>query len=340
VCAGVLWSAELSFELNRWPVNTTPPGFTSAVSGTGQPGEWRIILDEATPLLPPLIPGASSAHKVAVLAQLARDKTQDHFPLLIYDKEIFDDFKLTTRFKLMAGEVEQMAGIAFRLQDEKNYYYIRASGLGKTFHFYKMVNGQLSAPIGNPTNFPTGVWYELTIECRGTKIRGLLNGQEIIPPLDDPTFARGKIAFWTKSDSVSYFADTRIEYTPRVTLAEELVREGLTRYDRLLGLKIVVLTTDQPGPVIRASDRAEEVGTPAWPEERHVIDAGNIYYLKRKGTVTVSLPLRDRNGEPVAAVRVVMKAFPGQTEKNAVARAWPVVKSMEPRVLSRRDLLQ
>jgi hypothetical protein len=82
------------------------------------------------------------------------------------------------------------------------------------------------------------------------------------------------------------------------------------------------------------------VGTPAWPEERHVIDAGNIYYLKRKGTVTVSLPLRDRNGEPVAAVRVVMKAFPGQTEKNAVARAWPVVKSMEPRVLSRRDLLQ
>jgi len=54
----------------------------------------------------------------------------------------------------------------------------------------------------------------------------------------------------------------------------------------------------------------------------------------------VALPLHDRNGEPIAAVKVVMKSFLGQTEKNAVARALPIVKQMEWRAASVKDLLQ
>ena len=54
----------------------------------------------------------------------------------------------------------------------------------------------------------------------------------------------------------------------------------------------------------------------------------------------LTLPLRDSNGDKVAAVRMVMKAFPGQTENNAVARAMPVIKGMESRIQTWKDLLQ
>ena len=56
--------------------------------------------------------------------------------------------------------------------------------------------------------------------------------------------------------------------------------------------------------------------------------------------MSVVMPLRDRNGDPVAAVRVIMKTFAGQTEQNAMARAMPVVKEMQNRIISLQDLAQ
>ena len=39
----------------------------------------------------------------------------------------------------------------------------------------------------------------------------------------------------------------------------------------------------------------------------------------------------DRNGDTVAAVRFVMKGFPGETEQNALVRATPMLKKMQTR---------
>ena len=54
--------------------------------------------------------------------------------------------------------------------------------------------------------------------------------------------------------------------------------------------------------------------------------------------MAVVQPLRDRNGEPVAAVRVTMKSFAGQTEQNALQRALPIVKAMQSRVRTLTEL--
>jgi hypothetical protein len=54
----------------------------------------------------------------------------------------------------------------------------------------------------------------------------------------------------------------------------------------------------------------------------------------------VTMPLRDRNGETVGAVRLSMTTFLGQTERNALARALPIVKSMEARIISAKELLR
>jgi hypothetical protein len=50
--------------------------------------------------------------------------------------------------------------------------------------------------------------------------------------------------------------------------------------------------------------------------------------------------LRDRNGDTIAAVRVVMKSFPGQTEANAIVRAAPIVRQLQARVQSLEDLVE
>jgi hypothetical protein len=197
-------AAERKFDFNELALNRPPPGFRSTVSGEGKPGDWKVIQDEVPPLLPPLTANAPVVTKRAVLAQLAQDPTDEHFPMLIFDGEMYGDFTLTTRFKTVSGKVEQMAGIAFRIQDEKNYYVVRASSIGSTFRFYKVVNGERSKPIGPNVEIPKGIWHELTVEGKGNQIRCLLNGKELIPTLTDNSFSAGKIGFWTKSDSVSH----------------------------------------------------------------------------------------------------------------------------------------
>ena len=161
----------------------------------------------------------------------------------------------------------------------------------------------------------------------------------MIPPLTDNTFASGKLGFWTKSDAVSYFTDTSITYVPREVLARPLVREMVKKYPRLLGLKIFV-RDDQGGARLIASKDETEIGTAGTQTEKDAITHGTIFYGRGKDTAAVVMPLRDRNGEPIAAVRVVLKPIIGQTEQNALIRARPIVKEMQARVQSLTDLTE
>jgi hypothetical protein len=332
-------AAERVFSFASTKVNETPIGFRSTVAGGGPPGEWKIVFDEVSSWLAPLTTRAA-LEKQPVLAQLSRDRTDERFPMLIFDEEVFGDFRFTTKFKLVDGDVEQMAGIAFRIQDEKNYYYIRASGLGNTFYFYVVTDGRRSPPIGKKMEIAKRAWHELAVECKGNEIHAYLNGQPALPPLHDGTFSSGKVGFWTKSDAVTYFANARISYTPKQSLAEVLVRDAMTKYPRLRGLKIIARGPQSTTPVILASADPADVGNVADKEAVDTVDHGTIYYGKSSRVVTVTLPLHDSNGEPVAAVRVSMKPFPGQTEKNAIVRATPIVKSMEARVRLAQDLIR
>ena len=333
-------AAEKVFDLTSAKINEAPPGFRSVLSGTGQPGEWKVVLDDVPLTFAPVTREAAQTRKIPVIAQLSQDRTDERFPLLVYEDEVFGDFKLTVRLKTVGGAVEQMAGVAFRLQDERNYYVVRASTLGRTFRFYRVYQGVRDTPIGPELAIPAGVWHELSIECRGNRIRLRLDGEQPIPEITDPTFANGKIALWTKSDSVSYFTDLRIEYSLREPLAKALVRDALTRYPRLLGLRIVSTTSRRPELHVVASSNPDEEGQPGNAYEKQCVEENTILFGKTGRKAIVTMPLHDRNGDPIAAVRCELESFFGQTEQNAVARAVPIRKLMEPRVMSLKELTE
>jgi len=217
---------------------------------------------------------------------------------------------------------------------------VRASALGGTFRFYKFVNGVRSDPVGPEIQIPKGAWHEIAVECRGNRIRCLLNGKEAMPVITDTSFIRGKVGFWTKSDAVSYFAEARVSFKPRETLAHILIREAMQKFPRLMDVQIFAATPVDPAVKIIASAVDSEIGQAGSQPERDVIQWGTVYYGKDDKQVTVTIPLRDNNGTPVAAVKVIMKSFPCQTEANAVGRATPVVLLMQSRVPSLKDLLE
>ena len=95
-----------------------------------------------------------------------------------------------------------------------------------------------------------------------------------------------------------------------------------------------------PGRLDRINVLPNEVGRVGGKVEPDVIAQGTTYYGKEKDSVSVVMPLRDRNGDPVAAVRVIMKPFAGQTEQSAYSRALPIIREMQGRVASLQDLVQ
>jgi hypothetical protein len=344
--ASVATAAELKFDFSEVKENQTPPGFHSVVTGQGKSGDWKVIMDDVPPMLAPLTTNPPPATiggvitKRPVLAQLSQDPTDEHFPLLVYTNETFGDFTLTTRFKIVDGKEEQMAGVAFYVQNENNYCYIRASSLGTSFAFFVYQKGErVSGPIGSKVGISKGEWHEMKIECKGNDINGYLDGQ-LRTSAHQLMYLRGKIGFWTKSDSVSYFADTKIVYTPLEVPAQVFVRQTLKKYPRLLDLRVYISGNDAKGARLIAARDEKNQDTDGEATALKVIHQAAIYYAKGSGSVIVTMPLRDRNGEAIGAVQVVMKSFPGQTEQNALARAQPIVHELQAKVQTVQDLLE
>ena len=332
------FSAEIKFDFSDLPDDSSPTNFHSAVAGDGKPGDWKIHLDEVPPLLAPLTDKAPVVAKRAVLAQTSQDATDEHFPLFIYDGETFRDFKLATRFKIVSGAVEQMAGVVFRFQNASNFYVFRASALGHNVRFYKMVDGLRSDPIGPQVDITDNTWHTLTILGQGNQFTFWFDDRLVMPPLQDNTFIEGKIGFWTKSDAVSFFCDTTIDYTPRIPAAQALVDSIMEKQPRILGLQIYTLNDEEPH--IIASKNKTETGQPGTDAEKKAITDGAVSYGRAKGVDTVVLPFRDRNGDPMAAVRLRLKSFIGETQQNAFTRANMILKTMQAQVVSSDQLLQ
>jgi len=343
IVALVAWSAgaaQRAFDLGDVATNAPPAGWRAALAGEGPPPNWQVRLDDAPGAVSVPAPGAASPAQQTVIAQVSTDPTDERYPLLIYDAERFGDFRLTLRFRTVAGKVERMAGVAFRLQDEKNFYVVRASTLGNSFRFYRVFKGARDAPIGPSVSIASGEWHELTVEARGNRFHFHLDGREPIPEVTDNTFAEGKLALWTKSDAVSHFTDLQLEYTPREARAQELVRDALQRYPRLQDLRLYATTTARPELHVVAAKHPADVGQPGGKTEQDVIARDTPFAGKARRSYLVTMPLHDLNGDAIGAVRIEMDTFPGQTEDNALARARPVVQRMERHVTTLKELTE
>jgi hypothetical protein len=330
--------AELKIDFGDVAASQIPTNFHAALAGGGRAGEWKIIMDEVPPLLAPLSPQAPVVTRRAVVAQTSTDPTDERFPMLIYDGETFGNFRLKLPFKIVSGVAEQMAGLVFRYQNPSNFYVLRASALGHNARFYKVANGLRSNPIGPQMDIAVGVWHTLAVECQGNRIFCWLDDKLLMPALQDSTFSAGKIGFWTKSDAVSYFGDVTLTYTPRVPRAQTVLQSVLKEQPRIVGLRLYTLD-DHGRPHIIASKVEKEIGRPGTDAETGAITDGKVYFGRSKGTVLVTMPLRDRNGDPIAAVRVQLKSlFLAESQDSAVTRARMVVKLIEAQITSKEDL--
>jgi len=329
--------AQLQFNFGDLAANGSLTNFHAELFGGGGPVAWQVLPGKAPSAFAPLPSQTQSTAGGSVLAQTSQDPTDERFPMFIYDGQKFRNFRFVTRFKIVSGVAEQMAGIVFRFQNTSNFYVVRVSALGKNVRFYKVVDGVRSDPLGPGCELDSDTWHQLAAQCEGTQLTFWLDGRPVMNTLGDNTFADGKIGFWTKSDSVSYFADAHVEYTPVIPAAQVIVNKTLEQEPRILGLQIYTLGTNNSTSIL-ASKEPTERGQPGTEAELAAIRDGTVSFGRERDAVLVTLPLHDRNGDYIAAVRVKLKSFLGETQNNAVLRATIILNSMQELCTSADDL--
>lgn len=198
----------LMLDFEDAPVGTLPKGFSTALTGGGGPVAWAIQDDATSPAGP------------KVLVQTSQDDTNKRFPLCVYEPFSARDVDLSVRFKPISGKVDQAAGLVFRYRDSGNYYVVRANALEENVVLYKVEDGKRSdlKPVdagliayGKEAPVPGQTWGTLRVVARGSRFSVDLNGRHLFD-VEDSTFPEaGKIALWTKADSVTAFDGLRIE---------------------------------------------------------------------------------------------------------------------------------
>jgi hypothetical protein len=147
----------------------------------------------------------------------------------------------------------------------------------------------------------------------------------------------GLLGFRTKSDAVAYFADASVDYTPLIPAAQAMVNRMMEKLPRILGLRIYTMQPNSTPRVIASKDTTE-IGKEGTDAEAAAIKDGTVSFGREKGVVLVTLPLHDRNGENIAAVRVQLKSFFGEMQETALTRARTIVKEIQQQVESEKDL--
>ena len=54
LCCAAAGAAEIQIDYSQTPEGKTPAGFTNLLAGSGEPGNWRVMMDDVPPLMAPL----------------------------------------------------------------------------------------------------------------------------------------------------------------------------------------------------------------------------------------------------------------------------------------------
>jgi len=198
---GFSQSAAMAISIAKMDAGSPPAGFQFARTGQGDLGRWVVVSDD-------------SSFARRAIEQSSTDRTDYRFPLAIFNSVVAKNVDVSVKFKPVAGHVDRAGGIAVRVRDSDNYYVARANALEDNVRFYRVVKGRREQVDGVNTKVTSGEWHSLGLKAQGEKFTIEFDGKTLFTT-SDKTFAdAGKIALWTKSDSVTRFDQIAIDVLP------------------------------------------------------------------------------------------------------------------------------
>lgn len=203
---GVALAADTVELVSVWnPIGAEPDGCRPALTGGGGPPKWANVETDADGQL-----GLG-------VAEMSRDATDYRFPLCIVEGRAFSalgNVDVSVRVRPVMGKVDQSGGIAIRLKDPRNYYVVRANALENNVRLYAVIDGDRKQIAGKSVPVTSTQWHTLRLRAVGDRLTVYFDNALLFEATDGHITRPGRVALWTKADSLTEFVDLSIEALP------------------------------------------------------------------------------------------------------------------------------
>jgi hypothetical protein len=140
-----------------------------------------------------------------------------YFPIAVAkDVDNFENGEISVRFQMIGGTLDRCSGIMFDLKPNGDYLTVRFNGTEDNLVLWTFNNGKRTFVKRGTENVPLelGTWHEIKIAVHGTQLEGYLDGKHLLDyTLRAPV--SGKVGLWSKTDSMSEFADFTVTPSPK-----------------------------------------------------------------------------------------------------------------------------
>jgi hypothetical protein len=91
---------------------------------------------------------------------------------------------------------------------------LRANALEDNVRLYRVVKGRREQIEGTNTKVSANEWHTLGLKAEGERFTVTFDGRELFTATDRSMTAAGRVALWTKADSVTRFDKLKIKPLP------------------------------------------------------------------------------------------------------------------------------
>jgi hypothetical protein len=186
-------SAAAKIDIGNDEVGTPPAEFDLLE------GRWKVV-------------GEAPATAGRAIEQSGVQTAEDGFPLAIYKTATLKNAEVDLRLKADGGRLDQGGGVAVRLSSPQDYYLVQVDALRDRVLFSRVSNGEREEIVGVDADIASHSWHTLTIRAVDDEFTVSLDGTWAFTAFDKTLSRPGRIALWTKGDSVTRF--DQIEIVP------------------------------------------------------------------------------------------------------------------------------
>jgi hypothetical protein len=186
---------------------------------------------------------------------------------------------------------------------------------------------------------PKDGWYHLELTCQNNTINGRINGNNFEPLkfINNPP-GPGKVGFWARGDTDCLFAMSSVALP--VSFAQSVLNEVTLTNKYLQQVELAAIRTGKKTPEVAAATNLKQVGQPAHANCRDTIENGTVIYSEGRDAVEVIMPVKNVDGEIMAAARMFLKPGKLITKTRHRARASAVAIKLGEQIQTRAKLFR
>jgi hypothetical protein len=193
--------AATSIDIGTNKIGAPPAEFELPSLGNGKQGLWTVVRD-------------ATAKAGLAIEQAGVQTSEDRFPLATYKPASLKNAEISLRLKAAGGKSDQGGGLALRLRTPENYYLVQLDALRDRVVFSLVSNGASEEIVGVDADIASHTWHTLTVQAKDNEFVVSLDGIWMFTAFDKTLSQAGRVALWTKGDSVTRFDSIAITPLP------------------------------------------------------------------------------------------------------------------------------